>query len=69
MAYKKGDSANFANYRYLSMLNTTLKLYARCIRSRLQTPLETCIRKTQHGFRAGRGTQHAIHCVRRAVDT
>eukprot|EP00975_Prorocentrum_lima_P052935 11097212-Prorocentrum_lima.AAC.1 len=46
LIFKKGDVLNLDNYRPLSLLNVIYKVYAICLRERLQQDLEHRITKT-----------------------
>ena len=66
--YKKGSSALFTNYRPISLLNILYKLYTKLIQQRLAKALDPYLHVTQFGFHAQRGTQHAIHIIRRLLE-
>jgi hypothetical protein len=68
LIFKKGDKANLANYRPISLLNTIYKIYAAMIQTRLAGALETHLQNTHNGFRAKRGTADAISYIRRLID-
>eukprot|EP00973_Karenia_brevis_P014012 1904083-Karenia_brevis.AAC.1 len=63
--YKKGNPRLQSNYRPISLLNTTYKIYVRIIKNRLANVIDEYITDTQYGFRAKRSTSQAIHVVRR----
>ena len=66
--YKKGDSANLANYRPIALLQTIYKVVAALIKERVDAGLDGIITKTQYGFRRGRSTSQAIFIARRLLD-
>jgi hypothetical protein len=66
--YKKGDTQDFANYRPISLLNIGFKIFAALIHKRIAGTLDAHIQQTQYGFRKNRGTQHAIHLIRRLLE-
>lgn len=49
--YKKGDSSNLANYRPISLLQSSYKILAAMIQERLAASIDHLITKTQYGFR------------------
>ena len=57
--FKKGDRMDPSNYRPISLLDTCYKLYARILQRRIADAVDSCIRKTQYGFRKGRSTVNA----------
>ena len=54
---KKGDAANHANYRPISLLNTLYKTFAMIFKNRIADTLDNKLQKTQYGFRKEK-TQH-----------
>lgn len=66
--YKKGKVDDPANYRPISLLNTTYKIYASLIQTRLAEELEKKIWKSQFGFRKSKSTQEALFILRRIQD-
>ena len=63
LIFKKGDRADLANYRPISLLNSICKLLAAIIPTRLAKWLNEILRPTQYGFRKKRGTADAIQYV------
>eukprot|EP00959_Pyramimonas_sp_CCMP1952_P116626 2437486-Pyramimonas_sp.AAC.1 len=61
LIYKKGDTSNWENYRPISLLNSTYKIYAAIVQKRLASTLDTHLQTTQYGFRQRRSTAQAIH--------
>ena len=64
----KGSSADPANYRPISLLNTLYKLFVSILQARIARSADHFIRKTQYGFRAHRSTGQPIFLVRRLMD-
>ena len=64
----KGDDSSAANYRPIALLNTLYKLYASMIQARLSNAYDDRLRRSQYGFRKGRGTEHALYVLRRLQD-
>ncbi|CAE7032094.1 pol [Symbiodinium natans] len=64
----KGPLTDPASYRPISLLNTSYKLFAKIIHTRLQAALDDRLRETQYGFRATRSTSQPIHIVRRLIE-
>ena len=62
--YKKGNHENPENYRPISLLNTTYKIFAHI----LKASIDAHIGSTQFGFRKGRSTAEALFCVRRLTE-
>eukprot|EP00969_Alexandrium_andersonii_P162548 7185231-Alexandrium_andersonii.AAC.1 len=59
--FKKGSPYEPASYRPISLLNTTYKLYAALLASRITRWVEPALRGTQYGFRQHRSTGDPIH--------
>ena len=67
--YKKGDAADCSNYRPICLLNAAYKIFAMFLLRRLQRAgVDDHVWPSQFGFRRNRGTEDALHCVRRAVE-
>ena len=49
----KGDDTDPSNYRPIALLNTVYKIYATMLQRRLAGKIESRLRPTQYGFRAG----------------
>ena len=64
----KGDDASASNYRPISLLNTLYKLYASMLQERLSSKYDRLLRKTQFGFRRGKGTTQPLFIIRRLQD-
>ena len=60
----KGDKGDCNNYRGISLLSITGKVFARVILKRLQTIAERVLPESQCGFRAGRSTMDMIFSLR-----
>ena len=64
----KGSDTDPANYRPISLLNVTYKIFAAMLQARLTKTCEAKLRTTQYGFRAQRSTIHPIFVLRRAME-
>ena len=64
----KGDDSDPSNYRPISLLNTTYKIYATMLQERLANNYDSRIRQNQYGFRRGRGTTQPLFVLRRLQD-
>ena len=63
--YKKGDRTDCGNYRGISLLSITGKIFARILLNRLSTHITPeVVPKTQCGFRGNRSTVDMIFCLR-----
>ena len=65
---KKGDSADLENYRPISLLRLTYKIYAKLLKDRIEAGAEKEMWKTQFGFRKNMSTIPAMYCVRSIQD-
>ena len=67
--FKKGDTLDLNNYRPISLLQISYKIFAAVILSRLKDAnAEGRIWKTQFGFRSTYGTNDALFMIRRMID-
>ena len=64
----KGLDTDPQNYRPIALLNTMYKVFASIIQNRLAQDMDQFLRKSQYGFRAAKGTKHALHILRRAME-
>ena len=64
----KGSDTDVCNYRPISLLNASYKIFASLIQSRLTQTSEPKLRKTQYGFRAEHSTAHPLFILRRAME-
>ena len=65
----KGNTADCANYRPISLLPIGYELYAMVLLARLKNAgAEQRIWKTQFGFRSGVGTADALFIARRLIE-
>ena len=60
--FKKGSKTNPDNYRGITLLNTTLKLFTKVVLRKLLQYIQP--REEQQGFRKNRSTTDAIFIVR-----
>ena len=68
LIFKKGNKADLGNYRPISLLNTTYKIYTTILQQRLAKALDKHLQPTQYGFRAKKSTANAVHYVRRVME-
>ena len=54
--HKKGDTRKCTNYRGISLLSLSGKVYAKCLEKRCREIVEPQLRNVQCGFRPGRST-------------
>jgi len=64
--FKKGSKTNPDNYRGITLLNTTLKLFTRVVLRKLLQYIQP--REEQKGFRKNRSTTDAIFIVRQIAE-
>ena len=67
-AYNKGDHEDPGNYRPISLLNTSFKIYTHIIHQRITKHIDPQLGNLQFGFREGKSTSEPIFCVRRLQD-
>ena len=65
--FKKGDPKDPVNYRPISLLNSTYKIYALILRNRLTAGIELILGPLQFGFRSRHSTAEPIFCLRRIL--
>lgn len=61
--HKKGDKLNCNNYREISLLNTTYKVFAKILLGRLQPFADECVGEYQCGFRKGKSTMDQLSVI------
>ena len=66
--FKKGGTAEIANFRPIALLSVIYKTYAAIIRHRLSLAIYRHLWKTQYGFRVARSTLQPIHSIRCLMD-
>ena len=62
--YKKGDKTECSNYRGISLMSHTFKVYERILEKRLRRYAEPKLGEWQSGFRPGRGTSDMIFTMK-----
>lgn len=70
MLHKKGNRTDPENYRPISLLNTTLKLFTQLLQNRLSSWAEegNYLPEAQAGFRKGRNCDDQIFCLSHLVN-
>ena len=61
--FKKGDKEKAENYRGVTLLNTSYKLYAMVLNERLKEESERILPESQAGFRRGRSAMDHIYTL------
>ena len=64
----KGTDTDPANYRPISLLNASYKIFAAMLKNRISVHCESKLRQTQFGFRPHRGTKHPLFILRRSME-
>ena len=64
----KGTDTDPANYRPISLLNASYKIFAAMLKNRISVHCESKLRQTQFGFRPHRGTKHPLFIMRRSME-
>lgn len=65
--FKKGKRDECKNYRGISLLNTSYKIFAKIITRRLNIISEVLLNNEQHGFRRGRACTDCIFIVKQII--
>ena len=65
---KKGDLSLATNYRGISLMPISAKIYNKLLLNRLVPFMEPILRNNQNGFRRGRSTLSQILCLRRIIE-
>lgn len=68
LLYKKGDPADIANYRPITLLNSIYKTFTRCLLNRIEHLLDNNLDETQCGFRSNYGTSDNLHIMRQLIE-
>jgi len=66
--FKKGDRREFSNYRGITLLNITYKIFICLIHNRLAKYSELTLGEYQVGFRPSRSTIDQIHVIRQILE-
>ena len=66
--YKKGEETNCSNYRDISLLPTTYKIFSNFLISRLTPYAEEIIGDHQCGFRHNKSTTDHLFCIRQMLE-
>lgn len=62
---KKGDLSRISNYRPISLIEVTRKIFEMCILDQLQSNIE--LSREQGGFRSGRSTVDQVACLDKLI--
>ena len=65
---KKGDLSLMKNYRGISLLSITAKVYNKILLNRIRDHVDPILRSNQAGFRSGRSCAQQIHILRRIME-
>jgi len=65
---KKGDLSNCNNWRGITLLPLTLKVFSRVILRRIRKAIDTLLRPEQAGFRAGKSCTDQIFTLRQILE-
>uniref|UniRef100_A0A914WDC5 Reverse transcriptase domain-containing protein n=1 Tax=Plectus sambesii TaxID=2011161 RepID=A0A914WDC5_9BILA len=68
LLYKKGDATDIKNYRPISPLNTTYKVFAKVIGNSIKSILDAAETAEQAGFRQSFSTIDHIHAVNELIE-
>ncbi len=66
--FKKGDRRVFSNYREITLISLTGKVYARVLERRIWPKVEPRIQEEQCGFRPGCGTLYQLYTLSRVLE-
>ena len=65
---KKGDLSLMTNYRGISLLSITAKVYNKILLNRIRDHVDPILRSNQAGFRSGRSCAQQLHILRRIME-
>ena len=65
---KKVDLSLMTNYRGISLLSITAKVYNKILLNRIRDHVDSILRSNQAGFRSGRGCVQQIHMLRMIME-
>ena len=68
LIFKKGNATDCGNYKPISLLNSSYKVFASILQQRISQALDPYLHKLQSGFRKERSTAQALHIIRRLQD-
>ena len=66
--HKKGNILDVENYRGISLMSTSAKIYNRIILNRLYPTVDTLVRLNQTGFRTNMCTTEHIDTLQRIIE-
>ena len=65
---KNGDLGLAKNYRGITLISITAKIYNALLRNRIEPKIDNILRKSQNGFRRNRSTSSQILTIRRILE-
>jgi sorting nexin-29 len=66
--YKQGDKLECRNYRGISLLNVTCKIFTNLLNRYIEPDVEQIVGDYQCGFRKGRSSTNQIFCLRMILE-
>ncbi|GFO25935.1 reverse transcriptase [Plakobranchus ocellatus] len=66
--YKKGDPGDIKNYRTISLLSHSYKLFTRLLQKRMERILDENQSRDQAGFRKGYSTTDHIYILNQVIE-
>ena len=66
--HKKGDERKRSNYRGISLISVSGKVYAKCLRKKCCEIVEPKLTDAQCGFRPGRSTMNQIFALQKILE-
>jgi hypothetical protein len=66
--HKKGGRNDCSNYRRMSLLNSSHKIYSKFLNNRISKIAENIMLNNQHGFRKGRSCTDSIFTLTQFIE-